>query len=123
MRTVPLRSAALLACLILALSPQLHAQDMPAKPVPEAPAAAASSLDAYVGNYQMGKMLITISRDGDKLMGAAQGQPPLELVAQGPATFYVRQMDARLRFEKGADGSDQIAIDQGNKSMVAKRLP
>src|SRR4051812_17080104 len=93
------RVAALLACALLAASSTVSAQDAPPKPAAETAGAAPAApvnLDSYVGTYQVGDMVFTISRVGEKLMGTAPGHPPLELLAQGPGQYAVPQMGARL---------------------------
>ncbi|WLI89023.1 S41 family peptidase [Massilia sp. R2A-15] len=80
-------------------------------------------LDGYIGRYQVSpKMIIDITRDGDRLYGQAQGQPVMELFAKSDTEFFVREVDAQVRFNKADDGSPQLVLIQNGRNMPGKKL-
>lgn len=95
-------------------------------PVPADPQivkVAPALLDGYIGRYQVTpQMVIAISRDGDRLYGQAQGQPAFELFPMSDTLFFVREVDAQVRFGKADDGSPQLVLSQNGRNMPGKKL-
>lgn len=81
--------------------------------------------DTYVGDYQlMPNMVLSVRREGNRFIGQATGQPPIEMIATAENTFFANEAGAQIRFEKSADGSvSQLVLTQGGRDMQAKKLP
>lgn len=62
--------------------------------------------DAYVGQYDLPMGVFTITRDGDKLMGQAAGEPSkAELLPQSATQFFIRGPgEVQVTFIKNSDG-------------------
>lgn len=93
----------------------------------EAAAVAISNtlFDTYIGDYQlMPSMVLSIRREGNRFIGQATGQPPIEMIATAENTFFAKEAGAQIRFEKAPDGSvKQLVLTQGGRDMQAKKLP
>ena len=81
-----------------------------------------ATLDSYVGRYPMPPgFTMTIARVGESLTVQLTGQPTLTLYASDAANFYVKEVDAKVRFEKNADGAQQLVLMQGGQTIAGKR--
>jgi CubicO group peptidase (beta-lactamase class C family) len=80
--------------------------------------------DAYVGEYQLAStFVITISREGDKFMAQATGQPKVEIFAETERKFFLTVVDAQLEFVKGADGKvTHMVFRQEGGVLEAKKI-
>ena len=66
--------------------------------------------------------VLTITREGDGLIGQATGQGPIPLEPRGDDVFAVPQVGAVLTFQRDADGRvDRIRLEQGGQEMVGPR--
>jgi CubicO group peptidase (beta-lactamase class C family) len=85
----------------------------------------AAVLDSYVGRYELAPtFMIDITRDGSNLYGQATGQPRFNLQATSDTEFHVREVQAKVSFEKNADGSIKgMVLNQGGRMIPGKRLP
>ena len=84
----------------------------------------ASGFDAYVGEYQVTPNLVmTISKDGDKLFGQMTGQGKLELEPVSETQFTIARVKANISFEKDSDGKViGLLLSQGTRSTKAKKI-
>jgi pimeloyl-ACP methyl ester carboxylesterase len=65
-----------------------------------------AELQRFVGEYPLAPtFVITITRDGDKLMLQATGQPALPLTAESATTFSIGMVSAKIEFETDAAGN------------------
>ena len=79
-----------------------------------------AALDAFVGRYELKPgFVIELTRDGENMYGQATGQPKLLLTPVSRSTFYVKEIDAEIRFD---NGNAQMMLLQGGRSVPAKRL-
>ncbi|HEY5799407.1 MAG TPA: serine hydrolase [Burkholderiaceae bacterium] len=80
-------------------------------------------LDTYLGSYQMAPgFVLEVKRNGEQLIGQATGQPGLDLLATAEGAFVVKQIDATVRFVKGADGTvTNLVWNQGGRERAAPR--
>ena len=79
--------------------------------------------DAYVGRYELApNLILTISRDGDRLLAQATGQPQLELFAESETKFFLKTIDAKVTFVKEATGKVTHLILHQSGDHQAKRL-
>lgn len=91
--------------------------DVPAERV--AVAMAPAAMDGYAGRFEIKPgFVLELKRDGDKFLGQATGQPAFQLMPVADNAFYVKEVDAEIRF----DGKDKLVLAQGGNNMAAKRL-
>jgi hypothetical protein len=95
------------------------------KPVPvrkEVPLDGAELL-RYVGTYEMAEAFtLTFRVEGDRFFAQATRQPELELFGEGPHTFLLKALDARIEFYPEADGSvKRMKLFQGGE-MEGERI-
>ena len=80
---------------------------------------AQDKLNAYAGRFELAPgFVITFKHDGGKFTGQATGQPMFNLVAESDSVFYVKEVDARVRFE----GNDKMVLLQNGQELPGKRL-
>ena len=81
--------------------------------------------DAYVGRYELRPgFVFTVTRDGDRLMTQATGQPQAEIRPLSETRFFAVGPDAELSFGKNEKGEvDKLILHQGGRDQPAKRLP
>jgi hypothetical protein len=85
---------------------------------------APEALEQYTGVYELAPgFSITVTRDGDRLLAQATGQPRFRLYASAPGEFFLRSVEARLTFEQAADGSvSGLVLHQGGRNTPGKRV-
>ena len=99
----------------------------PPKPAPVERTAAKvdpAIFDAYAGRYLLdGRTLVTISKEGNKLMGQAAGQSKSELIPQSETTFFVKEANSEVTFERDEKGNVvRFAMKSATQNQSAKRL-
>jgi hypothetical protein len=80
--------------------------------------------DAFAGTYNLfpGFNLV-ITREGDRLFAQATGQQKLELHAAGELVYFLREVEAEIRFVRGSDGkAESLVLDQGGRQSPGKRV-
>ena len=84
----------------------------------------AAILESYAGRYLMdGRNLVVISKEGDKLMGQPGTAPKAELIPQSETTFFVKEANADLTFERDEKGNVVRFTMKGvSQTQTAKRL-
>lgn len=99
-----------------ALLPQLAAA--PAKLL------AKELLDQYVGRYRLAPgVVLSISAAGGALAAQATGQGSAALYPLKSDEFEFRVVEARLQFQRGADGKvASVVLHQGGRAMPAPRI-
>jgi CubicO group peptidase (beta-lactamase class C family) len=79
--------------------------------------------DAYVGRYELAPTLIlTISREGDRLMAEATGQRAIELFPESDTKFFLTAIDAKITFVKDDTGKVTHLILHQAGDRQAKRI-
>ncbi len=80
--------------------------------------------DGFVGEYEIApNFSITITKEGSKLMAQATGQPKLELFAESPTKFFVKEVAVQIEFVvEGAGKATSLVLRQGARDWVAKRI-
>lgn len=80
--------------------------------------------DAYAGQYEVApNFVLTITRDGNKLMGQATGQPGAELFPESETKFFLRVVDAQITFTKDEKGRvTGLILHQGGRNTPAKKI-
>jgi CubicO group peptidase (beta-lactamase class C family) len=79
--------------------------------------------DAYVGDYELAPgFVLTVTREGDRLMTQATGQQKVEVFPSSETEFFLRVVDAQITFVRGPEGKvDQLVLHQGGRDMPAKK--
>lgn len=81
-------------------------------------------LEAYVGQYELTPTLvITITRDGDKLYAEVPGQQKIEIFAESETDFFITEADAQVTFVKDEKGAvSHLVLHQRGQNIPAKRI-
>ncbi|MDY6925103.1 MAG: serine hydrolase [Pseudomonadota bacterium] len=89
----------------------------------QAIAIAPEALAAYEGVYELSPTFaLTMSVVDGRLMTQATGQQALELHAEGPDAFFLREVDAQVTFTRDASGAvDGAVLHQGGRDMPAPK--
>ena len=82
------------------------------------------ALAAYVGEYALAPtFIIAITRDGDRLIAQATGQPPIPLVAVSQTRFAAQGVDAQVSFTRSGDGpAERLTLHQGGRDTPGARV-
>ena len=80
--------------------------------------------DQYVGEYQLGpNFIMTVSREGNRFMTQATGQPPVEIFPLSETKFFPKEIEAEITFVKSADGTvTGLMLTQNGRTQMAKRI-
>jgi CubicO group peptidase (beta-lactamase class C family) len=83
-----------------------------------------SGFDAYVGEYQVTPTLVlTITKEGDKLFGQLTGQGKLAVEPVSDTQFTIPEVKANISFEKDAAGKVVgLLLSQGTRTANAKKI-
>ncbi len=78
----------------------------------------------YAGEYELAPgFILTVRRDGSRLLTRATGQEEFEVFPASETEFFPKVVDARITFVKGSDGKvTGLVLRQGGREMPAKRL-
>ena len=80
-------------------------------------------LDTYTGQYDAPFGVLTISRDGDKLFGAPEGQEKAELVAISETDFDVPSVGVKVKFVKDGSGKvTHMVLNHEGEEIQAKKI-
>lgn len=81
-------------------------------------------LETYTGQYELRPdFIITISVEDGRLMGQPTGQPKSELFAETEQDFFLKVVDASIRFQKEDNGKvNGLLLLQGGREMKAKKI-
>ena len=79
--------------------------------------------DAYTGRYELTpNFILTISKEGDRLMAQATGQSQFQLFPESETKFFLKAIDARVTFVKDDTGKvTHLILHQGGDRQ-AKRI-
>lgn len=80
--------------------------------------------DAYVGQYELEpNLIITITKEKDRLFALATGQPKVEIFPESETKFFLKVVDAQITFVKNEKGEvTQLILHQGGKDQPAKKI-
>ncbi len=81
-------------------------------------------LDRCVGRYEIAPgLVLTITREGERLYGQPTGQPVSELFAESESEFFLKAADVQLSFDLKEPGPAKAAtLHQGGRDGLAKRI-
>lgn len=81
------------------------------------------TLDLYQGEYQLdAETILTISRQGDKLILEARGVLKTELFAESETEFFIEEIDAQISFVKDKTGKVTHLIFHQGGEVEAKKI-
>lgn len=79
--------------------------------------------DDYVGQYDYGGAVMTVTRDGGKLMAQLTGQPNFQIFPSGDDKFFWKVVNAQAEFQRDDDGRvTGVKHSQGIAKFLAPRL-
>jgi D-alanyl-D-alanine-carboxypeptidase/D-alanyl-D-alanine-endopeptidase len=80
--------------------------------------------DAYVGKYALTpNFVLTITRDGDRLLTQATNQPQFEVFPESETEFFLRVVDAQISFGKDQTGVvTHLILHQGRRDQTARKV-
>ncbi len=80
--------------------------------------------DGYVGEYEIAPSFsITITKEGNKLLAQATGQPKLELFPESPTKFFVKEVAVQIEFVvEGTGKATGLVLYQGGRQLPAKKI-
>jgi len=80
--------------------------------------------DQYVGEYELAPgFYILITREDEKLMGQATGQPKVELYPEAETKFFLKVVDGQVEFIKSEDGKvTGLILIQGGQRLPGKKV-
>jgi len=84
----------------------------------------AARLDQLTGRYEIApNFVLRVWRDGEKMLTQGTGQGVAEVISIDENTLAQTKADARLVFQRGADGkATSLTIEQGGRGTPAKRI-
>ncbi len=83
----------------------------------------AAAMDVYVGEYQLGPLVLRVYLDDRQLMSQATGQPAVRLRAQGDHVFVPTfDDDVRLIFDVADDRAARVILQQGGGEIQGARI-
>ena len=62
-------------------------------------------LDSYTGRYKFHDLVVTLTKENNRLYVQPTGQQKLELQPLSETAFVIKEINAHVRFVKEADGS------------------
>ena len=80
--------------------------------------------DRYAGRYAIAPgFVLTIRRDGSRLLAQAGGQEPAEILPETPTSFFFRDVEAQLEFALDAQGTvTGLTLCQAGRDLPACKL-
>jgi hypothetical protein len=80
--------------------------------------------DAYVGEYEIAPgFILAVTREGDRLMTQATGQPKVEIFAESETNFFIKVVDAQVIFDLDAAGRvTGLTLFQGGQKLPGKKI-
>ena len=80
--------------------------------------------DEYVGRYQLARnVLVTVSREGERLFIQVTGQQRFEVFPESETRFFLRAVEAQVSFGRDESGAvDHLVVHQNGADQRAVRL-
>jgi D-alanyl-D-alanine-carboxypeptidase/D-alanyl-D-alanine-endopeptidase len=80
-----------------------------------------SIFDNYVGRYVVSEtFFLNVTRDGNRLFIQGTGQPRAELYSEGDDKFFLRVIDAEVKFQTDGSGRARaLSLTQDGKTVPA----
>jgi CubicO group peptidase (beta-lactamase class C family) len=82
------------------------------------------ALQDFVGRYDYGRLIMTVSREGRHLFAQLTGQRRLEIFPRSESEFFWKAVEAQVTFVRDGSGRVVKAVHhQGGRTIEAPRLP
>jgi hypothetical protein len=76
--------------------------------------------DSFVGRYEV---ILTITREGDRLFLQATNQPRFEIFPEGEREYFLKAVDAQITFDTEGEGHcPSLTLHQNGRDVPAKRI-
>jgi hypothetical protein len=95
------------------------------KPAPHFTASVdAVKLDAYCGEYELKPgLLVTVTREGNRLCAQATGLPKVELWPETEGTFFTKEDESRVSFVRDDTGQfNRLTLQEKSSAHIAQRI-
>ena len=80
--------------------------------------------DSYAGRYQLRPdFIMTVTREGDRLITQATGQQKIEVFPESETKFFAKVMDAQITFVKEGGKVTHLILHQNGREQRAARMP
>jgi hypothetical protein len=81
-------------------------------------------IDLYVGEYELAPgVIMTVTKEGDKLFSERTGRPPEELFPEATGIFFRKGVEGRRLFHQTPDGKIDTLIDRrNNEDVIWKKI-
>jgi bla regulator protein BlaR1 len=91
---------------------------------PEANQVDPAVYDNYVGHYEFDdSRVMTVSKDGQRLITQVTGQPPFEIFPSSETEFFYKVVKAKIRFTTDAQGhATSLILQQNGMTFAAPRI-
>jgi D-alanyl-D-alanine-carboxypeptidase/D-alanyl-D-alanine-endopeptidase len=106
------------------LDPAVPVKTLPPRKLRREVPLSEAALDVVVGDYRIaGGPLLTVRRDGTRLLAQLEGQPALPIVPESPTAFFYRGVDAQIDFVLDAKGrAVRLVLHQNGHDTPAERV-
>jgi CubicO group peptidase (beta-lactamase class C family) len=82
-----------------------------------------SIYDVYVGEYEVAPgLILTVTREGDRLFSQSPGQPRSEMLPESETTFFFRDIDAQFTFVREGGQTIRVVIRRGAREFQARKI-
>ena len=79
--------------------------------------------EAYVGQYEVAPgLVLSVTREGDKLFSQSPGQPRSEMLPESENTFFLRDIDAQFIFVRESGQVVRVTIRRGTREFQARKI-
>ena len=79
--------------------------------------------EGYVGQYELApNFILTISKEANRLMAQATGQPRPKLFPQSKTGFFFKELDAQVTFVQSENGKTTHLVLHQNGDHVARKI-
>jgi hypothetical protein len=83
-----------------------------------------ATFDAFVGRYELRPdFIMTVTREGDRLMTQATGQQKIEMFPESESKFFAKVLDAQITFVKEGGAVTHLILHQNGQQQRAARIP
>ena len=83
----------------------------------------ADALIQYAGKYQLApNFILTVTINGEQIFTQATGQSQIEIFPSGDDKFYLKVVDAQIKFIREGGVVNQLILYQNGREMPAKKI-
>jgi CubicO group peptidase (beta-lactamase class C family) len=93
-------------------------REMKPRERPETLSLDVAALEAFVGRYDYGGPILTVTREGKQLHAQLTGQPRFEIFAKSADTLFWKVVEAEVQFVKNDAGEVVKAIHKQNGAVI-----